>query len=135
MLVDHIPFFIYHRNTFIRIHSSHDSILYRSSLTRSLGSRMFLIRLTLVFLLQNIILMFPSFLLHQPCSIVLVLKGVYNGILTIFPPSRPQSFIPFIQLPNHFIFHVLILSMDCSVSSSKMRIALLMFVLLIPLKF
>ena len=120
MLVAHISFFIYHRINFIHIHSSHDSILHRPSLTRPLGFHLFLIRHTLVFLLQNMLLMFSSFLPHHTCSIILVLKGLYNKILPILPLSRPQSSIPFIHLPNHLIFRVLILSMDGSVSPSKM---------------
>ena len=135
MLVVRVPFFIYHRINFIHIHSSHDIILHRPSLTRPLDFHLFLMRLTLVFLLQKILLMFPLFLPHQPCSVILVLKGLYNDILPILPLSRPQSLIPFIQVPNHLIFHVLILSMDDSVSISKIRVALLMFVLLVPLKF
>ena len=135
MLVAHVLFFIYHCINLIHIHSSHDNILHRPSLTHPLGFHLFLIRLTLVFLLQKILLMFPPFIPHQPCSIILVLKGLYNEILPIFPLFRPKSLISSIQLPNYLIFHVLILLMDGLVSPSKMRIALLIFVLLIPLKF
>ena len=135
MLVVHVPFFIYRRINFIHIHHFLDSTLHCSSLTRPLGFHLLLLRLILVFLLQKKLLMFTPFLLHQPCSIILVIKGLYNEILPILPLSRPQSLTPFIQLPNHLIFHVLILSMDGSVSLSKMRIALLMFVLLILMKF
>ena len=135
MLVAHVLFFIYHCINLIHIHSSHDNILHRPSLTHPLGFHLFLIRLTLVFLLQKILLMFPPFIPHQPCSIILVLKGLYNEILPIFPLFRPKSLISSIQLPNYLIFHVLILLMDGLVSPSKMRIALLIFVLLILLKF
>ena len=71
MSVARVPFFTYHRIDFIHIHSSHDSILHRPSLTRSLGFHLFLICLTLVFLLQNILLIFPLFLPHHYFSMTL----------------------------------------------------------------
>ena len=135
MLVAHVPFFTYHCINCIHIYSLHGNIIHRPFPDRLLGFHLFLIRLTLVFLLQKILLIFPPFLLHQPCSVTLVSKGLYNEILTIFPPSRLQSLIPFIQLPNHLIFHALILSIDSSVALSKIRISSLVFVLLILLKF
>ena len=53
ILVAHVPFFIYHRINFIHIHSSHDIILHRPSLTRPLGFHLFLIRIILVFFTTN----------------------------------------------------------------------------------
>ena len=135
MLAARVPFSTYHRINFIHIHSSHDSILHRPSLTRSLSFHLFLIRITLGFLLHNILLIFPPFLSHQPCSTTLVLKVLYNRILTISPPSRSQSLISFMQLPNHLIFHVLTLSIDGLIFLSNIRITSFMFVLLTPLKF
>ena len=67
--------------------------------------------------------------------ITLRLKGLYNGIMTIFQLSRPQSLISFIQLLNHLIFHVLVFSTDGSVFFSKIWIVSLIIVSLVPMKF